>query len=314
MSNTCFLEQCVQLARLCRIARLKALFTVEERLRTHDFNGAMIRGAFGAALHALHRGRGAYETLFEPELDSEGLRLLPYRLRNVSGERMLMEPGTLFQFGVDLFGVGVDYVLEVTQALAWMGFSGLGPEHARLQLRSVWQELPDGTCSVIWLEQGGSQPTIHTTLADYPLPQAGRYLLTLKSPTVFRSNGQPSAPTLTLMAESATRRMARFAGLDVSHRPHVHMKGHLVWSKERTFARSSRREGEQQMHGWVGAYDVAVQRPGEAAPLWAAKLIGVGRHTTFGFGDVELDTIDAYSIPSVNAATNQTVHVTGDHK
>lgn len=287
---------CIAMARLCRVGRLRVLYSVEDRLRSHDFNGAMVRGGFGTALHTLHRGRDVYHKLFCPDED-DGQRLLPYRLRDVSGQRMLMEPGTLFEFGLDLFGVANELLEETVQALAWMGFAGLGPEKSKLHLRSVMQELPDGNRAAVWTERSGLRAAAHTTLADYPLPQAGRYLLTLKSPTTFRSNGQAVRPSLLLIVESATRRMARFAGLDVTDRYHVNLVGRQDWITERTFMRKSRREGEQAMRGWVGAFEVSVTDPADAAPLWAARLIGVGRHTTFGFGDVELDTVDAFAIP-----------------
>jgi CRISPR/Cas system endoribonuclease Cas6 (RAMP superfamily) len=181
--------------------------------------------------------------------------------------------------------------------LAWMGFSGLGPERSKLHLRAVCQELPDGMRAVVWTEGSEVRSLAHTTLADYPLPQAGTYMITLKSPTVFRAHGDVLRPTLTLITESATRRMARFAGLDLEHRRHVEPRGRMLWMDERRFHRRSRREGEQDMRGWIGAFEVHVDDPAHAAPFWSASLIGVGRHTTFGFGDVELDTVDAYLLP-----------------
>jgi hypothetical protein len=273
-----------KLAPFCRVGRYRVRFSVQDRLRTHDFNGAMLRGAFGTALH---ESPELYGRLFDGASE-EGGQTRAYRFRSVSGQRMLMEPGTALQFGLDLFGPANEQLPEVVAALRRMGERGLGPDSAVLALREVAQELPTGEhLAMNWGTREVRSP-LHCTLEDYPLPLAGHYVLNLSSPTVFREEKRDVVPTLDRITTAATRRLGSLIGVDTSSYPATHLEGRPLWIQEREFYRKSRREGDQLMRGWVGAFEVWVSRAEEAFPLWVASLIGAGRHTSFGFGEAEL--------------------------
>lgn len=286
--------------------------------------GNTFRGALGHILRRTASSPEAYTRLFEPEGFrvpsgfAEAPRPLVIRASALEGHTYC--PGEAFSIDIHLFDLRQPVTRELIGALERLAVEGIGPMRSRVRLGEVWTlDAARRPCTAIY--RGG-------VLADVESPQPvavplaggktcwnGRLagetacsttraqdLLTLRfaTPTELKGGGaiQREAP-FALVAARARDRIAQlsalygqgplaldFRGLAERAARVATVGSTLAWKRfERT---SSRTHQTHPIGGFVGeaCYRGCV---GEFIPLLeAAYWTGIGRHTVWGMGVMEI--------------------------
>jgi len=241
----------------------------------HDFNGPMLRGAFGNALHAVD-AHGAYAAIFDDS--EEGSAPRPYRLWGCQGVHTQLPEGTVIEFGFDLYGLeAARWIPAVVEAWKRAAKRGLGEARKPAVLIDIAPVRPPGF----------PFPKV-ARLSDWIDSELQIGAVEFLSPTAMKHNGRICKPTPRLVVESAVRRLAGFCGVPLVP-PETDAYWEWLESREIDIPRKSSRAGESKVHGWVGYAEFDDDVEADAAlALKVGEIIGVGRHTVFGLGDYEL--------------------------
>gem|GEM_PF-3700508 len=261
---------------LMPVARFSIRLRLKNEMLWHEHSGAMLRGVFGTALHAVDAHQ-AYPVVFgDVQFDD---RPRPFRLWACSGVHTPLPRGAVTEFGFDLYGdQAVQQIPAVVRAWQTAADLGLGEGRSKAVLESIAPIRPPKVLA-----------TSLARLADWlaePVPiRSVRFL----SPTAFKHNGRVRSPSVELMVASAVRRLSAFCGI-----PFLPPDVQVGWAHESLrrvwIGRKSMRAGETRLTGWVGeARPEAPLGPDAALALRVGQVIGVGRHAPFGFGEFRLE-------------------------
>lgn len=257
------------------VARFAVRLRLLAPMEWHEFNGPMLRGAFGNALHSVD-AHGAYAAVFDEGTDAASPR--PFRLWNCEGLHAELPEGALIEFNFDLYGRNaVRFTPAVVEAWKRAARRGLGEKRKPAVLVDIQPLRPPGF----------PYPKV-ATLEDWIEP--GYYFETIHflSPTALKSEGAERKPTPRLVVESAVRRLSAFCGVPLVP-PQTDVWWEWLESRRLEFNRKSSRAGEGKLQGWIGIARFEGEIDADAAlALKVGQVLGVGRHTVFGLGCYEL--------------------------
>ncbi|MEO0076464.1 MAG: CRISPR system precrRNA processing endoribonuclease RAMP protein Cas6 [candidate division WOR-3 bacterium] len=142
-----------------KVVSLKVLYKVKEKLTLSQFQGSIIRGAFGYTFRkiiclikdkeckeCLLKTKCVYAYIFEtprPE-DSKIMRKYetvprPFIFDPPANDKQEYQQGEKFTFGLTLIGKAIDYLPYFIYALDEMGKNGLGRNRGKLELVTIKQ-------------------------------------------------------------------------------------------------------------------------------------------------------------------------------
>ncbi|MCA9547207.1 MAG: CRISPR system precrRNA processing endoribonuclease RAMP protein Cas6 [Myxococcales bacterium] len=251
------------------------------RVSLPPFIGSTLRGAIGHALRA--HALAAYDATFE---GCPAYALSPPPLRTAP-----LRPGETLRFGVTLFGEGALHAQAWIDAVAAAADGGLGVERHRFRLHGV-----DAACSA----RSGMPGAVRLLgVSGGPAPQQVRmHAVTPLWLVSGRAKALVPDPDAQRVLRGVLRRAAEVvprhcggAMVDVARWEaaigRVHGQGRwAVWEAQRW---SNRQQAKTPMAGVLGCLDLA----GDVEAVWpllqAAELLHVGRHTTFGLGQLVVE-------------------------
>jgi hypothetical protein len=254
--------------------------------------GNILRGAFGLRFREIAEGLGRpelYERIFQPSMEERGPsgfadlpRPFVFRASHLDGRTI--HRGESFHFDLNLFDTRDAAVEAFTGAFARVAEAGLGPGRSRTALRSAEHRLVQ--LSLMPREE-----------------RVRRVVLRFATPTELKSDGKlvtlPEFPVLLARVRDriSTLRALYGAGpLAVDFQAMAERAAGVRITRceiERTpVARRSSRTG--QVHP-IGGFTGEVEYEGNLSEflpyLEAARWTGVGRHTVWGNGVVEVEAV-----------------------
>jgi hypothetical protein len=305
--------------------RLRFTLQAEEPALLPEFQGSMLRGAFGHALRRLACSMGpaqpcgtcplrrvcAYPRLFEPVRAGEPapsfLRGIdeaarPYVFEPRSGGGRLA-PGESLGFDLLLFGQAVELQAYAILAVQRMAAAGLGTRRSRFRLARA--EAIDPVAPPLLLVEdgvsldvspgasGGSALGAAVRLRrDSPLPDP-------VAPQSARPSHRPSTLPRSRLRHPAARTLelaqthGPSAALDWDIRPLLDQAQEvrvaatdLVWQDQKRW--SQRQKTSMRLGGVVGTMTIEGDLSLFAALLHTAEVIHLGKGATFGLGQVKL--------------------------
>lgn len=244
-----------------------------------------IRGAFGTILRRV-APPAEYQRIFEPRLESgpSGLADVPrpFVIRAAALDGARFASGEEFSFDVLLFGNAARHVPLFEAVFRELGAEGLGPRRGAVKLLSV-SRLPVVTLS---LQADASAPA--------------RVLVRFLTPTEIKLEGRliEEPPFFALLSRirdrvSTLRELYGDGALPIDFRA-LAERARVVTT---TFANTHRQHRERrstrtgQSHplgGFTGEIEYAGDLREFLPYLRAAEWTGVGRHTVWGNGQIEL--------------------------
>ncbi len=279
------------------------------------FRGATLRGGLGYHLKqtVCHRKQStcqdcivrttcAYSCIFEgiPPQDRQMMRLYPYvpqpfTLLVNSEDPAQIEPGNPFSFGMRLFGRAIELFPYIAYSFIEMGKEGLGKDRIPFQITRIVQP---SFGAEIYHEQGAC---LHKVQTEYPqnlLPACKRIRVEFVTPVRLRVNGrEPSTLRFENLIRAIVRRfsiLTYFYGtptenLSIDYSAVAAVTSVCSQTKPIEFRRfSGRQKRPVKMSGLVGS---AIYE-GNLEPflpwLSIARIIGVGKATSFGFGRIQI--------------------------
>ncbi len=287
------------------------------------FKGSALRGALGHALRettcVLRSGCGpcvleppcAYGFFFDSKREQsrgqplEWASMQPFALRPPLDFRRYVSAGEPLLFSLLLFGRAGEYLPQLIFAVTRMGELGLGaPREGKRARFDVQQIEQDGT--VIFRQAEGfvrRHPPAVLTLAEVPVPAAGRIQVKLVTPLRFQHRGQfvRDLPFGILM-RAVLRRITRLLSQFGEGAPTEHQVSALLEEAENVREVSSnlrwvdwqRYSNRQQTTMFLGGLKGTITYQGDLAGflpyLQFAREVHIGKQTAFGLGwfDYEL--------------------------
>ncbi len=245
----------------------------------------ILRGGFGITLKRIASSE-IYSRIFEPKLPggpsglADAPRPFAFRARHLDGR--LIAPGECFHFDVNIFDVRDDAVSCFTQVFSELARQGLGPTRGRAELTGA-----DGILQRLRLEP-----------APDPVAQIRIEFLT---PTELKGNAQiaerPEFPILLgrIRDRISTLRAVYGSGpLAIDFGAMGERAGGVKLTRcditpvalER---RSSRTGQTHPIGGFIGSAEYKGELAEFVPYIEAARWIGVGRHTAWGKGEIQVD-------------------------
>ncbi|HEY6323093.1 MAG TPA: CRISPR system precrRNA processing endoribonuclease RAMP protein Cas6 [Thermoanaerobaculia bacterium] len=285
-----------------------------------EYQGSMLRGAFGHALRTMVcvmgreqacagcrlRRECVYTRLFETFVEGAPpplMRGLPTSPRpyvfEPRGDARQLAAGATLGFDLLLVGQAADLQAFAVLAVERMAAAGLGRARHRFAVESVTcREPEDGRREL--LAGGGLAPGA-VELPAGELPDPSRACLRFVTPTRLKVRDRLVATigfrALAFAMLRRTLELAHFhvpgAAIDWSFRPLLQAAGAVEVSAARLHWRdwqrySNRQQCEMSLGGFVGELELA----GDLAPfgplLRAAEVLHVGKGATFGLGKMEI--------------------------
>jgi hypothetical protein len=300
--------------------RLAFTLRAEAPAELPEYQGSMLRGAFGHALRRMVcvmgreqpcatcrlRRECVYTRLFETFVEGEPPPFLrglptsprPYVFEPRGGARNLAA-GDALAFDLVLVGQAADLQAFAILAVERMAAAGLGRARHRFALEGVACREPDGS----WREVLGGAGLAPATpgLPAGELPDASRALLRFLTPTRLKIHDHLVATIgFRALAFAMLRRaleLAHFhvpgATVDWTFRPLLEAAGavevraaNLRWRDWRRY--SNRQQSTMSLGGFVGELELAGDLAPFAPLLRAAEVLHVGKGATFGLGRMEI--------------------------
>lgn len=280
-----------------------------------SFRGPTWRGGFGYHLKqtVCHRKQStcqdcivrttcAYSCIFEgiPPQDRQMMRLYPYvpqpfTLLVNPEDPVQIRPGDTLSFGMRLFGRAIDLFPYIAYSFIEMGKEGLGKDRIPFQITRIVQP---SFGAEIYHAQGAC---LHKVQTEYPqnlLPACKRIRVEFVTPVRLRVNGrEPSTLRFEDLIRAIVRRfsiLTYFYGtptenLSIDYSAVAAVTSVCSQTKPIEFRRfSGRQKRPVKMSGLVGS---AIYE-GNLEPflpwLSIARIIGVGKATSFGFGRIQI--------------------------
>ena len=289
-------------------------------------SGDIIRGAFGTIFRRLAcvpeckdartcpvRGTCAYARIFEPsavEAHPSGLADFPrpfvFRAAHLDGQTI--RPGEIFHFDLHVFDLKQPALPYFVLSFQQLAHEGLGPRRGRAELLSVHQldarrqpvaEVFDGrNCS-----PGGGLPPVELSLEPQPAP-VSRVRVSFLTPTELKEGGAvtPRPEFGVLFARirdrlSTLRALYGPGPLEIDFRAMgERARAVRITRSELHRVETKRRSGRSGHYHPFGGFTGRVDYEGELSEflpyLEAAQWTGVGRHTVWGKGHIEVELLD----------------------
>ncbi|CAN0276394.1 unnamed protein product, partial [Phaeothamnion confervicola] len=275
---------------------------VKDRFRLPPFAGSMFRGCLGWALKEICSPED-YSFLFETTA-GDGDAARPFVLLPPLAARNL-EQGDRLQVALRLIGRGCSHVHQFLHAFKLIGLRGLGESQCKYEVVRVVAE--EGERRWVCFD-------VNTPASTYiPLPSAlGSFVQSIPAditglevdfvtPTRLVYRGQPArAPEFHVLVRTVLRRVSSLLqrelgpDLDVDYQLEIERSQSVEWKplclKWEDWERKSNRQGRSiTMGGLVGR----VRYTGRFEPeilslLQCARLLHLGKATTFGMGSLEV--------------------------
>jgi hypothetical protein len=295
--------------------------------------GNIIRGAFGTLLRKLscstdcpgaktcsRRAACPYARIFEPGSAAGGPsgladwpRPFVFRALHLNGETI--QPGGTFHFDVHLFDLRDPAIESFVRTFAELANAGLGPRRGRARLVSVDQidgfGLPlvrlcdDGSPSTEEIEVKPSRVDLRAAAS-----QVGRVRIEFLSPTELKhEHTLAPTPEFGILFARIRDRIGTLSALYGPGSLDIDFKGlgeqaaqiRMTKCDVRNIEVERRSSRTGQRHP-IGGFTGFAEYEGELAEflpyLNAAVYAGVGRQTTFGNGEIRMDSITAASGPA----------------
>lgn len=285
----------------------------EDNLKMPLFKGAMLRGALGTAFKRAVCVRRAladcgpcdtekcpYRECFESR-DAEGRTVpRPFVIEPPEDLRTTVAQGETFEFGLVLFGRGLDLLPCFVMLFDEVGRRGVGYGAGRFRLSEVISE-SDG--SVVYREGETFRREQGIAVEDFRVPQEMRgFRIKFITPTQIRVKGVSlDVPSFGDVIRTLMRRMKLLYRFHSSSRVSeekvrevidlsgtLRMKRVTLVSSE--ISRFSRRQGQRIRHpGFTGYMDLAGYAPALLPWLMMGEYLHVGKGCTFGMGRYIID-------------------------
>ena len=285
------------------------------------FRGATLRGALGHHLRKtvctdLRRSCAAcflatscaYSTFFNgtASTDRDFMRLYPYVPQPFMLLVQWQDPcsvteGEVYRYGIRLFGHTEGLFPYVAYALLQAGETGLGKDRLRYDILRIAQG------DNVLYEVGGNRISkpVGEDIVWSNTTEPSDLRLSFLTPVRIRSRGQTAeALQLRQVIAAALRRISimnyfygsgapldkDFVGRCMEQSSQIH-----VAADDTTYVSFTRHSGRQQnrvpMDGLVGHLDFVSVPPKLIDILRLAERIGLGKSTSFGFGNIRLDYV-----------------------
>ncbi len=313
-----------QLRLYFKLYPLRFFFTARESIRFPPEKSAnLLRGAFGLtfrriacmphcsdARHCELRESCPYARLFEPSALSNGPSGLadwprPFVFRAIHLDDRTVKYGESFWFDINLFDLANSTIASLALTFAQLAREGLGPGRGRAELEQVMQLGADSEPVSSIYDRSSStllQATPPVTLSLVPLEQrVERVRVHFMTPTELKAGDQlVERPEFGVLAARTRDRLSTLRSLygDGSLPIDFRRFGERAAAVRMTrceiehieVKRRSSRTG--QIHA-IGGFTGVAEYEGDLAEfvpyLRAAKWIGVGRHTVWGKGEIEVE-------------------------
>ena len=304
-------------------AKFKFLLEAAETLHLPEYKGSALRGGFGHAFRkvvCVDKSRQdcgecllvqqcAYSRIFETPLGEDAPPFLrrvnraphPFVIEPPPDGRTEYRPGEQLEFGLTLFGQGIDYFPYFLYAFDQLGQTGLGRGKGRCRLRQVSALTKSGQWEVVY---DGAQKTLHTAewtreLADIVSePQASSWVsLQFLTPTRLKQDGHLvndlSFRTLVFHLLKRASELTHFYGnratVDWQFRPWLTeaeavqtVSSDLHWQDWERW--STRQHSRMKLGGLVGQVTFAGLLTPFMPLLRLGEVMHVGKATSFGLG------------------------------
>lgn len=276
-----------------------SLIAMEEAVLP-EYLGSTLRGVIG---YALYDSTEAYSYLYHNHLYSKGHKDItnPYIIIPPSERKNRYQKGKALRFHILLLGNAAQYAKALIDAVKEVPKYGLGASRHPFKLVKVKNS---ATQRVIWKDGSFYLAAAQSIALPYrSLPDVSQALVTIRSPLRIRRNGalleSIDFPTV---IRNVTRRLealtARYGGWvdtekaqqlkELSASIGVVGEDLQIQHLERY---SNRLEGKMDLSGLMGS----ILFKGELTPfvpwLYAAQTLHIGRNTTFGMGQIEVEFI-----------------------
>ena len=303
-------------------AAYRILLRATTPVRLPRFKGSTLRGAFGSAFRELacsQRGAEcsactlgsvcafAYVFATGRVPGAERFQSLesvprPFLFEPPPGEAVTYQPGQTFEFGLTLFGRGVDYLPYFIVSFKELAEKGLGVGRGRARLERIeadgrlvydaadglvrrnWQQLnPSAALTRVRARLGGNLP-------------AERVRLRFETPTRLKHDGHLiERPAFSVLVRALLRRISTLAALHAGHELKLDYRALIDKAEAVRLDRdatawvdwerySARQDARMKLGGIVGEVEYA----GDLAPFVPLLAVGewthVGKNVTFGLG------------------------------
>jgi hypothetical protein len=278
-------------------------FIAKEQIRFPEGNSSnLLRGVFGSILRG--RDGAAYDRVFTPRAGpgspsglADSPRPFVFRACHLDDRRI--RSGERFHFDVNEFDIRDSALAHFVAAFAELAREGFGPGRGRAELESVWQRSREGGLQT--QVTGGRSPAP----VELPLTPAGvrasRLRVRFVTPTELKfAGGVVERPEFRVLFSRARDRVSTIRALYGAGPVDLDFRGmgdraeqicmtrcDIRWKDSR---RRSRRTGNvHSIGGFLGEAEYEGDLSEFVPVLRAAEWTGVGRHTVWGNGAIEVD-------------------------
>ncbi len=289
-------------------------------------SGDIIRGAFGTIFRKLAcvpecrnaracplRGACPYARIFEPSAIAPGPSGLadlprPFVFRAAHLDGRTVQPGEEFHFELHIFDLQQPALPYFVRSFQQLAHEGLGPRRGRAELLRVHQldagrrpaaEVFDGRAFPL----GGTLPPLELSLEPHPTP-VRRVRVHFRTPTELKQAGASAPrPEFGVLFARIRDRLSTlralygpgplaidFRGMGERARAVRIARSALRWTE--TLRRSGKSGHLHPFGGFVGEVDYEGELAEFLPYLHAAQWTGVGRHTVWGHGHIEVELLD----------------------
>ncbi|MDF2921587.1 MAG: hypothetical protein K0R57_501 [Paenibacillaceae bacterium] len=269
----------------------------KEAARLPAFLGSTLHGVTG---WALLKHSQAYAYLFENKrLGGNGQDIVNPYMIEPPRPKALYQPGELLCFKFVLFGDAIRYAEDIAHALAQEKQFGIGAERKLFELKDIghgeqygpiWQEGSfhrNGTASediaVHSMQDHASWCSVHL-VTPVRIRRGGELVQKIDFPTIVRS--------ITRRIHLLTERYGGYADVDAAARA-CELAGHVrtissALHLDQMHRYSNRKKESLDWSGMLGALTFEGELSVFTPWLNAARILHIGRNSTFGCGQVDV--------------------------
>lgn len=320
-----------------RLLPLRLRLRARDTLRLPPYKGSTLRGAFGAVFRRIAcsmphlrecadcmlRTTCCYPYVFEtaPPPDSTALSRYesvprPFVIEPPLEDRLIYQPGDRLDFGLTLFGCGIDYLPYFVLTFKELGAAGIGAGRGRFELEEIVvadDASPDAVSGTVphavYSAGDGLVRPPSRTLTGAALEEAAAagsaravdaVTLRLLTPTRLKYEGRlTDRPEFHVIVRNLLRRLSSLSIFHHGRPLEVDYQGLIAHARqvrlERASTRwhdwerySSRQHARMNLGGLVGDLTYT----GDLAPFWPLLALGahthLGKNATFGLGWYQL--------------------------
>jgi hypothetical protein len=282
--------------------------------------GNTLRGAFGSIFRGVAclpgcgnvrrcelRASCAYARIFEPGAMAAGPSGLadwprPFVFRAAHLDACSVPPGADFHFDLHLFEVNHPVIEFFAQAFAQLAHQGLGPSRGAAELTSI-EQLDAAGSLITQVCDGAALPPTAVDLA--PSGPVHRMRVRFLTPTELKTQQQLApTPQFHTLFSRIRDRLSTLSDLYGAGPLPIEFKAlgeasalismtHCDLRRVTATRRSSRTGQAHSIGGFIGEAEYTGDLTRFAPYLQAAAFTGVGRHTTWGNGEIAVTQCDA---------------------